>query len=115
MKGTNPELLGGSVSCEIRAVASNRTLKISATMVTSVTPPPKGILCWPRYLLQQAPKLFMRFLLSEPIDIGTVNANIRQLAVAEMREFAPDGLLALPGLKEAGDRCEHGSILSPFA
>jgi hypothetical protein len=29
-----------------------------------------------------------------------------------MREFASDSLLALPGLKEAGDRCEHGSILS---
>jgi hypothetical protein len=54
----------------------------------------------------------MRFLLSDPIDIGTGNANIRQLAVAEMREFASDSLLALPGLKEAGDRCEHGSILS---
>jgi hypothetical protein len=65
-------------------------------------------------ILQQAPELFMRFLLSEPIDIGTGNANIRQLAVAEMREFASDGLLALPGLKEAGDRCEHGAILSPF-
>jgi hypothetical protein len=62
--------------------------------------------------LQQGPELFMRFLLSDPINIGTGKADIRQLAVAKMREFASDGLLALPGLKEAGDRCEHGSILS---
>jgi hypothetical protein len=89
-------------------------MKIPASMVTSVTPRPKGILCWPRYLLQQGTDLFMRFLLSDPIDIGTGNANIRQLAVAEMREFASDGLLALPGLKEAGDRCEHGTILLPL-
>jgi len=36
-------------SCDIacRRRVSSRTMKISASMVTSVTPPPKGIFCWP--------------------------------------------------------------------
>ena len=102
--------IGRGIVFDLIRMCNQRT-KIPVSMVTSVTPPPQGIFCWPRYLLEQSPDLFMRFLLSEPIDVGTGNANIRQLAVAEMREFASDGLLALPGLKEAGDRCEHGTIL----
>jgi hypothetical protein len=35
VKGTNGELLGGDVSCDTRAVASNRNIKTSASIATT--------------------------------------------------------------------------------
>jgi len=55
----------------------------------------------------------MRMVGSDPFDIGTGDADIGQFAIAEMRQFPPDGAMALPGVEETGNRCEHGHIPFP--
>jgi len=49
----------------------------------------------------------MGVLPSEPLNLRAIDADIGQIAVAEMRKLL-DGLsVTLPSLEEADDGCEH--------
>src|ERR1700748_1367843 len=57
-------------------------------------------------------ELVLRLFPSDSRDVATGNADIRQLAIAEVRKLVHGNAIALPGLEEVDDSQQH--VLVPL-